>query len=145
MRDDEDYKSNENKNLRRNKLRADKNYKQQEREARNETRRILRSSNLYKAGEKEKKKLSGRRNLDELISQFHEKVSRGPVYVCSCCDQLWYRHSVSCISNMQEKVSCSIIEIYLQRGAKSVQMAGNGYAIHIFHIWKRKSVHLLRL
>ncbi|CAB4001647.1 Hypothetical predicted protein [Paramuricea clavata] len=26
---------------------------------------------------------------------FHSSVSTGPLYVCSCCDQLWYKHSVS--------------------------------------------------
>ena len=30
-----------------------------------------------------------------LISNFHDIVSKGPLYICSCCDQLWYKHSVS--------------------------------------------------
>lgn len=30
-----------------------------------------------------------------LISMFHDIVSRGPLYICTCCDQLWYKHSVS--------------------------------------------------
>ena len=29
-----------------------------------------------------------------LIRNFHESVSTGPLYICTCCDQLWYRHSV---------------------------------------------------
>ena len=29
-----------------------------------------------------------------LISNFHDIVSKGPMYICSCCDQLWYKHSV---------------------------------------------------
>ena len=33
-------------------------------------------------------------NIDSAISKFHETVAKGPLYVCSCCDQLWYRHSV---------------------------------------------------
>ena len=28
------------------------------------------------------------------IAKFHEAVSKGPLYICSCCDQLWYKHSV---------------------------------------------------
>ena len=29
------------------------------------------------------------------ISKFHEIVSQCPLYMCSCCDQLWHKHSVS--------------------------------------------------
>ena len=32
--------------------------------------------------------------FDSLISKFHNIVSSGPFYICSCCDQMWYRHSV---------------------------------------------------
>ena len=35
------------------------------------------------------------------ISQFHEVVSQGPVYTCTCCDQLWYRHSVLSAKNLK--------------------------------------------
>ena len=28
------------------------------------------------------------------IWKFHAAVSRGPLHICSCCDQLWYRHSI---------------------------------------------------
>ena len=33
--------------------------------------------------------------LDYFISDFHILVSQGPLFICSCCDQLWYKHSVS--------------------------------------------------
>ena len=29
-----------------------------------------------------------------LICKFHEIVFQGPLYICTCCDQLWYKHSV---------------------------------------------------
>ena len=29
-----------------------------------------------------------------LVRNFHRSVSTGPLYICSCCDQLWYEHSV---------------------------------------------------
>ena len=32
--------------------------------------------------------------LGHAISLFHSLVSKGPIYTCSCCDQLWYRHNV---------------------------------------------------
>ena len=28
------------------------------------------------------------------MRKFHEIVNQGPVYVCSCCDKLWYKYSV---------------------------------------------------
>ena len=32
--------------------------------------------------------------LHKLIAKFHDVVSQGPLYICTCCDQLWYKHSV---------------------------------------------------
>ena len=32
--------------------------------------------------------------LQNLIAKFHDVVSQGPLYICTCCDQLWYKHSV---------------------------------------------------
>ncbi|CAB3990181.1 ATP-dependent DNA helicase PIF1 [Paramuricea clavata] len=33
-------------------------------------------------------------SVSQLIHKFHKSVSTGPLYICSCCDQLWYKHSV---------------------------------------------------
>ena len=36
------------------------------------------------------------------VSKFsHEIASRGPIYVCTCCDQLWYKHSVTLAQNLK--------------------------------------------
>ena len=43
------------------------------------------------------------KNIQYFISRFHEVVSQGPVYICTCCDQLWYRHSVF----SAEKLKCA--------------------------------------
>ena len=43
---------------------------------------------------KETKKGNGK-NMDDVIKRFQNIVSQGPLYICSCCDQLWYKHSVS--------------------------------------------------
>ena len=32
---------------------------------------------------------------DFTYKYFHNIVSQGPLYICSCCDQLWYRDSVN--------------------------------------------------
>ena len=31
----------------------------------------------------------------QLVRKFHDSISEGPLYICTCCDQLWYKHSVS--------------------------------------------------
>lgn len=33
-------------------------------------------------------------DIAKLIRNFHNSVSAGPLYVCTCCEQLWYKHSV---------------------------------------------------
>ncbi len=33
-------------------------------------------------------------NMTELIKNFHNSISTGPLYVFTCCEQLWYKHSV---------------------------------------------------
>ena len=37
--------------------------------------------------------------MEGLVSKFHAIVSDGPMYVCTCCDQLWYKHSVTTAAN----------------------------------------------
>ena len=32
--------------------------------------------------------------VNKLTQNFHLSVSVGPLYICTCCDQLWYKHSV---------------------------------------------------
>ena len=42
-------------------------------------------------------------SLKDLISTFHRIVNNRPVYVCSCCDQLWYKHSVHSATKLSER------------------------------------------
>ena len=39
------------------------------------------------------------KNIEEAIKQFHFDISKGPIYVCSCCHQTWFRKSVSMLKN----------------------------------------------
>lgn len=38
-----------------------------------------------------------------MISKFHRIVNNRLVYVCGCCDQLWYKHSVSSTAKLRER------------------------------------------
>jgi hypothetical protein len=38
-----------------------------------------------------------------MILVFHMSVAEGPIYICSCCDQLFYRHSVKNASSLYSR------------------------------------------
>ena len=38
-------------------------------------------------------------SIEESIKRFHSDISFGPIYVCSCCHQTWFRKSVSVLKN----------------------------------------------
>ena len=61
-------------------------------------------NNDYMRQYQKKKRLECKKSkaLPNLILKFHAIVSKGPVYICSCCDQLWYKHSVSSASKLKE-------------------------------------------
>lgn len=52
-----------------------------------------REKRLADKREYRKEKIANATIADE-IRKFHAAVSRGPLYICCCCDQLWYKHSV---------------------------------------------------
>ena len=33
--------------------------------------------------------------MSNVIQSFHDSIKCGPEYICTCCDQLWYRSSVT--------------------------------------------------
>ena len=39
------------------------------------------------------------KTIEDGIKQFHSDISIGPLYVCSCCHQAWFRKSVSMLKN----------------------------------------------
>jgi hypothetical protein len=50
--------------------------------------------------------------MTQLIRDFHSSISSGPLYVCTCCDQLWYKHSL-CPADRIRLVNPDIVK-YLQ-------------------------------
>ena len=46
--------------------------------------------------------------LKQLITDFHNTVSNGPVYMCTCCDQLWHKHSVSLANSIRASNSSAV-------------------------------------
>ena len=39
------------------------------------------------------------KTIDDCIKEFHSSISVGPLYVCTCCHQTWFRKSVSMLKN----------------------------------------------
>ena len=55
-----------------------------------------------------------------VINLFHKNIASGPEYVCTCCDQLWFKCSVvKCDANKYKTCSPDIVESCLT-GFKSV-------------------------
>jgi len=54
------------------------------------------SDQKAKCNEKQKAYRSRQKaiSIESAISKFHDMAAEGPVYICFCCDQLWYRQSV---------------------------------------------------
>ena len=44
-------------------------------------------------------------SMESTITKFHQILSQGPRYVCTCCDQLWYKHSVTNADQIRQSIS----------------------------------------
>ena len=58
--------------------------------------------------------------IAQLTETFVNKISVGPEYICTCCDQLWYRSSVTkCNASLYKSCSNEILQLCLT-GLKSI-------------------------
>ncbi len=59
-------------------------------------------------------------SIPKAIELFHKNISIGPEYICTCCDQLWYKSSVTqCNASLYESCSREILTLCLT-GLKSI-------------------------
>ena len=59
-------------------------------------------------------------SVSKAIELFHQNISVGPEYICTCCDQLWYRSSVTkCNPSLYQSCSSEILDLCLT-GLKSI-------------------------
>ena len=59
-------------------------------------------------------------SIPKAIELFHKNISIGPEYICTCCDQLWYKSSVTqCNAALYESCSREILNLCLT-GLKSI-------------------------
>ena len=64
------------------------------RKAQNHLRKAMQSSKLNQA-EICQGQDSIRHSMSKVIQSCRDKVTHGPEYICTCCDHLWFRPSVS--------------------------------------------------
>ena len=43
------------------------------------------------------------KDMKELLDIFNRKTSEGPIYVCTCCHQLWFKHCVYNVNGIHFK------------------------------------------
>ena len=66
-----------------------------------------------------------------LINKFHEKICFGSEYICTRCDQLWYKSYHRLLNAMQTIVANANKTLHVQScstGVKSVEIL-NGFVI----------------
>ena len=58
--------------------------------------------------------------MSKIITNFHENIKDGPEYICTCCDQLWYKSSVTkCNPNLYKMCLDNILDVCVT-GVKSI-------------------------
>ena len=111
-RSDKDYRSTERSRdtSERKRKRTDEDYRSKERNRETSDRKMKRSDKDYRSTERRRETSDRKRRrvetecrlkatpsatvLHELAIKFHQTVQQGPCYICTCCNQLVYRHSV---------------------------------------------------
>ena len=68
--------------------------REQNRKPKNHLREAMQSSRLNQA-EICQGQDSIRHSMSKVIQSFRDKITHGPEYICTCCDHLWFRPSVS--------------------------------------------------
>ena len=50
--------------------------------------------------------------MADVIQTFPNRIKCGPEYICTCCDQLWYRSSVTkCVANRYTKCTKNLLDV----------------------------------
>ena len=82
--------------------RQNSRYRQLENEITTPKKALKRKSAEYRTGEENILKSRKRGiTLNECIDNFHTSISIGPVFVCTCCHQTWFNHSVQLVSGVK--------------------------------------------
>ena len=45
-----------------------------------------------------RERMKRKTTVDQIVNEFHRAVEDGPQYICTCCNQMWYRESVQLVN-----------------------------------------------
>ena len=68
------------------------------------------------------------RDMKELLNIFNTRTSEGPVYVSTCCQQLWFKHSVFNVDEIYFKTENEKASFITCRTKFVSKMVKSGYA-----------------
>ena len=102
-RQDSSYRQREQslENSTRNICRRDTSYKQGELSHDSTTRTVRRQDSSYRQQELTRQTEHNCANTTQLVSRFRTIIQSGPVFVCTSCDQLFYKHSVQTANSIR--------------------------------------------
>ena len=72
-------------------------------------------------------------NIEASILKFHKMIAQGPLYICTCCDQLWYKHGVlnAKLISLENPIPISVNTFVIRQ----VLITLNGFVKHAISIW----------
>ncbi|XP_062602755.1 E3 ubiquitin-protein ligase BRE1A-like [Saccostrea cucullata] len=97
----------ERERLKKQAKRSNISFRENERLLNREQKQRQRADKEYceKVDEQQRRKKFGI-DIEDCIQNFHEQIKHGPIFVCSCCQQTWFKESVSKVENIKLNDEC---------------------------------------
>ena len=85
-----------------------KNVSPEKQTKRNDNQRNYRAKNTSpdkaKCNEDQRNYRASSLSMECTITKFHQTVNQGPLYVCTCCDQLWHKQSATNADQIRQSI-----------------------------------------
>ena len=97
----------ERERLKKQAKRSNISFRENERLLNREQKQRQRADKEYceKVNEQQRRKRFGI-DIEDCIQNFHEQIKHGPIFVCTCFQQTWFKESVSKVENMKLDDEC---------------------------------------
>ena len=122
---------------RRKTRRQDPENRQKEQSHNTNRRKACRQDMTYKRQESAWRREHGRSTTAQLVSYFHQLISSGPVYICTACDQLFYKHNVKKVSSIRSLALPVLDTVLLGK----ISSNGNEYVCHTYAKYSHTHTH----
>ena len=106
--------------------RQDTSYRQREQSLDSSRRNLRRQDSSYRQQELTRQREHNCANTAQLVSRFCNLIQSGPVFVCTSCDQLFYKHSVKTADSIRLLSLPIICTVLLGK----ISSDGNEYICH---------------